>query len=58
MTNIQNTGQNIKGVAQQAIGAVEKKLGHPVQGTIDQIKGRANVVAAQVKTKIQESKKI
>jgi uncharacterized protein YjbJ (UPF0337 family) len=58
MVNIQNSQQHIKGVAQQAIGTVEKKLGHPIQGTVDQIKGKVNVVAAEIKSTIQKSKKI
>jgi uncharacterized protein YjbJ (UPF0337 family) len=49
-------GQHVKGKAQQAVGAIQKKVGYPVQGTINQIKGTANVAVAEAKSKLENSK--
>jgi uncharacterized protein YjbJ (UPF0337 family) len=56
MTSVQTVGQNIKGNVQQAVGAVEKKLGHPVQGTMDQLKGKANVAVSNLKSEMQKTR--
>lgn len=56
MTDVQTIKQNLTGKAQQVIGAVEKKMGHPVKGTITQIKGNANVAISEAKSNIQNSK--
>lgn len=54
MTHIQNASQHIKGNFQQAVGTIEKKLGHSVQGTTDQIKGKTNVAVSNLKDKIED----
>jgi uncharacterized protein YjbJ (UPF0337 family) len=56
MTHLQNVGQAVKGKTQQVIGTVQKKMGYPVKGTINQIKGKANVAIADVKSEILKEK--
>lgn len=57
MATVGTVKQNVKGQVQQAVGAVEKKLGHPVKGTIDQLKGKTNVAVSEVKSKLHEKMK-
>jgi uncharacterized protein YjbJ (UPF0337 family) len=54
MGKIQNIGQKIKGQAQEVKGKIEVAVGEPINGTIDKVKGRANIIAADIKTKINK----
>lgn len=53
MATAQTLKQNVKGQVQQVVGAVEKKMGRPVRGTVTQLKGKTNVAASQIKSKLQ-----
>ena len=56
MSTVQTTAQGVKGSVQQVVGTIEKKLGHPVEGTIDQLKGKANVAVSDLKKEVEDSK--
>lgn len=57
MATIQTLKQNLKGQTQQVVGAIEKKMGHPVKGTINQLKGKTNVAISDMKRKLHEKMK-
>jgi uncharacterized protein YjbJ (UPF0337 family) len=56
MGKIQIIGQKIQGEAEQLKGRIEDATGQHVKGTIDQLRGKANVIEADVKMKIEELK--
>lgn len=56
MGTLKNIGQKIKGKAQQIKGDVEIAAGHTVRGNIDKLRGKANVLEADVKTKIDNGR--
>lgn len=56
MGKIQIMGQKIKGQAQEVKGKIEVAVGEPIHGTIDKVRGKANILAANIKMKIDNSK--
>jgi len=56
MGSVQNMGQKVKGGVQQVVGKVEEKMGSPLEGAVDTIRGKANVAAADMKNALQKAK--
>jgi uncharacterized protein YjbJ (UPF0337 family) len=56
MVKINNIGQKIKGNMQQVKGKVEDVSGQHLKGKIDEIRGKANVFAADSKMEVDNSK--
>jgi uncharacterized protein YjbJ (UPF0337 family) len=56
MRRLHIVGQNLKGRAQEVKGEIEIASGNKVKGTIDKIRGKANIVIADIKNKVETSK--
>lgn len=55
-TKLDITGQKVKGIAQQIKGDVEIKSGQKIKGTIDKVRGKANEIEANLRSKIENSR--
>lgn len=56
MGKIHVLGQKIKGHAQEIKGNIEVAAGEPIHGNLDKIKGKANILAANIKMNLEKSK--
>lgn len=56
MGKIQIMAQKLKGQAQVVKGKIEVAAGEPIHGSIDKVKGKANIIAANMKMNIENSK--
>jgi uncharacterized protein YjbJ (UPF0337 family) len=54
-TKIDIAGQKIKGIAQQVKGEIEVKAGYPVEGAINKVRGKANIVVADIRKKANDT---
>lgn len=53
---LNNTGQKIKGKAQQFEGNIKNASGDRLGGETEKLKGKANETAADIKMKVEDSK--
>lgn len=54
-TKLDITGQKVKGMAQQIKGDIEVKSGHKIKGTIDKVRGKANVIEADLRNTVENN---
>ena len=55
-TKLDIAKQKVKGLAQQVKGEAEVATGQQVKGSVDKIRGKANVMVADLRNKVENVK--
>lgn len=55
MTNIDTVGKKLKGKLQQVQGKIEVATGHQIKGNVDQLRGKATELEADIESNIDDA---